>query len=149
MGKVTKVFTNSEAETRRLALELVATANDGECFGLCGELGAGKTAFVRGAVEAVGGDPLMVRSPTFTLLNIYEGQKRIYHFDLYRLSSVEDLESIGFFDFAGGDGLTFVEWPEKIKDAIEMMTILVRIEFVEGFPERRLISVERRRLYGK
>jgi tRNA threonylcarbamoyl adenosine modification protein YjeE len=149
MSEVREVLSTSEFETRRLAQELVSRANDGECFGLCGELGAGKTAFVRGAVEALGGDPLVVRSPTFTLLNIYDGQKRIYHFDLYRLSSVEDLESIGFFDFAGVDGLTFVEWPERVEEAMKMMTVLVRIEFVEGFPGRRLILIETRRRHGK
>jgi tRNA threonylcarbamoyladenosine biosynthesis protein TsaE len=82
---------------------------------LCGDLGAGKTCFAQGVAEGMAipaGAP--VTSPSYTLLNIHQGSLPLYHFDLYRLSKVEDLEDLGYDEVAEGDGVTLVEWADRL-----------------------------------
>jgi tRNA threonylcarbamoyladenosine biosynthesis protein TsaE len=81
---------------------------------LKGDLGAGKTTWVRGMVEGLGLDPRVVSSPTFTLLNIYPSEPPFYHFDLYRLPSSEEFCKAGFDDYLRAGGICCVEWAEKI-----------------------------------
>jgi tRNA threonylcarbamoyladenosine biosynthesis protein TsaE len=94
-----------------------------------GPLGAGKTVFVRGVLRGLGGDPLQVRSPTFTLMNIYGGRLPVYHFDLYRLARGAELDGIGFTEFARGDGVCLVEWADRFPDVTVEVTWHVRIAF--------------------
>ena len=101
----------------------------GKCFGelalaglvvlLNGDLGAGKTCFAQGVAMGLGvSAETPVTSPTYTLLNIHLGRLALYHFDLYRLSQVDDLEDLGYDEFAEGEGLTLVEWADRMTDAI-------------------------------
>ena len=86
---------------------------DGDVLCLSGDLGAGKTLFSRGVAIALGVQPDEVTSPTFAIMNVYEGSElEIRHFDLYRLNRPEELEDIGFEEYAGGDGITLIEWAE-------------------------------------
>ena len=88
---------NSVAETESIAAELSRTLRGGECVALRGDLGAGKTQFVRGLVRGLGGNPRAVSSPTFVLLNVYEaGRLPVYHLDAYRVAGPDDFEAIGF-----------------------------------------------------
>ena len=96
MDQLFSVTTNNDEETMLFAEKLAKTVGKGVVFTLIGDLGAGKTHFVKGFVKGIGSNSL-VTSPTFTLLNIYEGGKYpVYHFDMYRLSSREEAEELGF-----------------------------------------------------
>lgn len=128
------------ATTEALAGEIIGSLTLPVTVGLVGVLGAGKTVFVRGAIKALGGDPRDVRSPTFTLLNVYDASVQVNHFDLYRLESFDDLESIGFFEFTRGDGLSLVEWADKIPDLAPEIDVWIRFDFMDG--DSRLITVE-------
>lgn len=135
--------TRGEVETQALAARLMETAHAGEVYGLIGPLGAGKTAFVRGAVRGLGGDPSQVRSPTFTLMNLYAARLTVVHVDLYRLSAASDLEGIGYEEFARGEGITFVEWADRFPEVAATADVIVRLEFGDG-PEHRRVEVTRR-----
>jgi tRNA threonylcarbamoyladenosine biosynthesis protein TsaE len=129
------------ARTRAIGAELAREARPGDVLGLVGELGAGKTVFVRGFVEGLGGDPAQVRSPTFTLMNLYDADMPIHHFDLYRLGAAGELDGIGFVEFARGDGVSLVEWADRIPEMAGEVTRWVRIDFGTG-DDDRAISVE-------
>jgi len=108
------IFTSSEAETLEAGARLAADFGPGDTVLLQGGLGAGKTTFVRGAARALGVDPAEVRSPTFTLVNIYPGRVPVYHVDLYRIEKPEDLTELGLEEILGADGVAMVEWSEKL-----------------------------------
>jgi len=129
------------AATQEIGANLALALSPGAVIGLCGPLGAGKTVMVRGAVQALGGDPRTVRSPTFTLLNIYPCSPRVYHFDLYRLHSSDDLEGIGFFEFTHADGITFIEWADRFPEVEQLLTVRVDIAFA-GEEDTREVSLK-------
>lgn len=109
-----RYYCHSLDETRELAVAFAGMLQAGDVVLLRGEIGAGKTAFVKLAARALGYSGI-VSSPTFTLLNIYEApQVAIYHFDFYRLRSDLEAEGIGAQDYIDGDGIVFIEWPEKV-----------------------------------
>ncbi len=136
------VITNSQEETMLVAEKLAKSVGKGVVFTLLGDLGAGKTHFVKGFVKGLGSNAL-VTSPTFTLLNVYEGGKfPVYHFDMYRLSSKEEAEELGFdeyFDLKNLDGIVFVEWPSQVEGLINCQHIEVNIEKLDG--DKRKISI--------
>ncbi len=106
-----KYLTRSEADTRALAARFAESLRPGDCVLLRGDLGAGKSVFVRGAARALGVRGAMP-SPTFTLMIPYEGDVRVVHFDLYRLSDPEEFYAAGLDEFVGGDAIALIEWPE-------------------------------------
>lgn len=108
----------SEQETMRLAREICEKIGPGSLVLFTGDLGAGKTAFVRGALGAYG-NTSHVSSPTFALVNDYGGQPHLYHFDLYRISDLDDLYATGFFDYLGDGSILFVEWSERVLGELE------------------------------
>ena len=112
-----KFYSSSENDTVRLAEEICRSVGPGSLVLFTGDLGAGKTAFVRGALKAYG-NPSHVSSPTFALVNDYGGSPHVYHFDLYRIRDLDDLYSTGFFDYLEDDSILFVEWSERIADAV-------------------------------
>ena len=113
-----RFLTKSEKETASLAETLCKEIGAGKIVLFSGEMGAGKTAFVRGALKAYG-NPAFVTSPTFALVNDYGGTPHIYHFDMYRVTDAEDLYSTGFFDYADEESILFIEWSENIRQYIE------------------------------
>jgi len=106
--------TRSEAETRELGAELAASFQGGEVVLLSGELGTGKTAFVRGLARGLGADPDEVVSPTFVLLTSYPGRLTLHHADLYRLGGDGDDSELGLEELPGPDGVLAVEWAERL-----------------------------------
>jgi tRNA threonylcarbamoyladenosine biosynthesis protein TsaE len=105
-------------QTQKLAEQLAKNLYPGAVLALNGELGSGKTTFVRFLARACG-LTANVRSPTFNLLNIYPGKMPFYHFDFYRLNNAADLENIGGTEFIPSpDGVTLIEWAEKIPEAL-------------------------------
>jgi tRNA threonylcarbamoyladenosine biosynthesis protein TsaE len=108
------VITHSERETREVAAALARTLGPGAVLLLSGDLGAGKTAFVRGLAQGLGSDPGEVTSPTFTLVQQYEGGRLpLVHVDLYRLETA-DLDELGLDDDLAARGVLAVEWPERL-----------------------------------
>lgn len=142
MNEIFQVITNSEEETMLFGEKLAHTVGRGVVFTLLGDLGAGKTHFVKGFVKGIGSNNL-VTSPTFTLLNVYEGGKvPVYHFDMYRLSSKEEAEELGFneyFDLKTLDGIVFVEWPNQVKGLINCPHIEIKIDKIDD--NKRKITV--------
>jgi tRNA threonylcarbamoyladenosine biosynthesis protein TsaE len=105
----------SVAQTEAIAAALAETLRGGECVALHGDLGAGKTQFVRGLVAGLGGNARSVSSPTFVLLNIYEsGRLKVFHLDAYRVSGADDFESIGFTELLDQRGVVVVEWADRV-----------------------------------
>ena len=104
--------TNSEDETSAVGEQLARTLRPGDVVLLFGELGAGKTAFVRGLAQGLGGAPDDVSSPTFTLIQEYSGRITLYHVDLYRLEARE-IPDLGLEDLMLGDGVVAIEWADR------------------------------------
>ncbi len=107
-------MTASEAQTETLAEELAASFRGGEVVLLTGELGAGKTAFVRGLARGLGVPPEIVASPTFVLLTAYAGRLKLHHADLYRLRGDGDDAELGLEELPGPGGVLAVEWAERL-----------------------------------
>ncbi|MEG0798641.1 MAG: tRNA (adenosine(37)-N6)-threonylcarbamoyltransferase complex ATPase subunit type 1 TsaE [Acidaminococcaceae bacterium] len=119
---------NSEA-TAKLGRALGAVLGAGDVVCLRGELGAGKTLFAKGIALAQGVAEAEVTSPTFAIMNIYQGRElELRHFDLYRLNSGEELEDIGFEEYVGGSGLTLIEWAELFPAYLPEEFLQVTIE---------------------
>ena len=121
------IYTKSEAETEAAGAAFASDLPQGAVVALFGGLGAGKTAFVRGMARGMG-IAARVSSPTFTIVNEYLGARELYHFDMYRLSSADELFDIGWEDYLRRGGVCAVEWSENVADAFEGDEITVRIE---------------------
>jgi tRNA threonylcarbamoyladenosine biosynthesis protein TsaE len=122
-------ISNTVAETEAVAADLSQTLRGGECIALHGNLGAGKTQFVRGLVRGLGGNPHAVSSPTFVLLNIYPGGRlTVYHLDAYRVMGADDFEAIGFPELLEQGGVVVVEWAERVSDLLPESCVQVTIE---------------------
>jgi len=133
--------TNSPEETRILGEQIGKRAAAGQVYALNGDLGTGKTVFTQGVAAGLGilGP---VCSPTFTIIQVYEeGRLSFYHFDVYRISDVEEMEEIGYEDYFYGDGVCLIEWAELITDILPEQIIRVTIEknLEKGFDYRRII----------
>jgi len=133
------VITNSPEETIEFAKGLVKDLTPGDVFALTGELGAGKTCFVQGLAAGLGiNKKYYINSPTFTIMNIYEGGSLpLYHFDWYRLNSENDASDLGVEEFFDGKGVSVVEWAEKFSGLLPKRTKLVKIEVI-GETKRRI-----------
>lgn len=137
----TKVIeTNSAQETFALGEEIGRQARAGEIYTLLGDLGVGKTVFTQGVAVGLGiKEP--VNSPTFTILQIYqEGRLPFYHFDVYRIGDVEEMEEIGYEDYFYGDGLCLIEWANLIEEILpqDVIQIMIEKELEKGFDYRRI-----------
>ena len=118
---------HNEAETEAIGARLAAVLNPGAVVGYLGDLGMGKTAFTRGLAAGLGYKG-RVTSPTFAIVNEYEGGRLpLFHFDMYRLNSADDLFDIGWEDYLSRGGVCAVEWSENVMDALPEDTVWVRI----------------------
>ena len=126
-----EIYLQDSAATEALGKLLGRHAADGDVFCLTGDLGAGKTLLSRGVAEALGVSSEDVTSPTFAIMNVYQGTElEVRHFDLYRLNRPEELEDIGFDEYAGGDGVTLIEWAELFSEQLpeEYLQITLRLD---------------------
>lgn len=130
-------LSDSEAQTEDIGARFAASIPDGSVVAFYGELGSGKTAFVRGMARGMGIDA-PVSSPTFTIVNEYEGARRLFHFDMYRLGSADELYGIGWVDYLAREGVCAVEWSENVAEAFDGSEITVRFEKT-GDESRRII----------
>ena len=120
-------------QTVALGEEFAAELGAGAVVCLKGELGAGKTHFVKGMAKGLGIDPNKVGSPTFTLINEYSGTMSLYHFDCYRMESLHEALEIGAEEYFYGDGISVIEWPERIERLLPPEAIWISIEI----PDRK------------
>jgi len=119
-------------ETQKIAKELANTLQKGDVLALHGDLGAGKTTFVKAAASLLAPNAL-VQSPTFTYLNIYEASPPLFHFDLYRLQSEKKFIEMGFLDYLySEEGVCFIEWPECIEALLPEKTKHIRLSHTEN-----------------
>lgn len=126
--------TRSEAETRLLGMRLAKGLRPGMTVALCGAVGTGKTVLAKGVAEGLGCRQ-EASSPSFTLVNVYEGPVPMYHVDFYRLSRPEEVESLGLRDYLDGRGVLLVEWADRAMDSLPEERLEIRI--------RRLDDAER------
>ena len=136
-----EIITHSPEETRALGERLAGAIGPGTVVAFTGDLGAGKTAFISGMARGLGIEE-RVTSPTFTIVNEYEGGRLpLFHFDMYRLGSADELFHIGWEDYLARGGVCAVEWSENVAEAIE--DDAVRVDIARGEDENsRVIHIE-------
>lgn len=134
------IETNSPEETFRVGKELGEKAYAGQVFTLTGDLGVGKTVFTQGLAKGLGIEET-VNSPTFTIIQEYDsGRLPFYHFDVYRIGDVEEMEEVGFDDYVMGDGVSLIEWADLISEILpeKRTAILIEKDLERGFDYRRI-----------
>ena len=137
--------TFSEIETRALGESLGRAAEPGTVYTLTGDLGVGKTVFTQGFARGLGVTE-HVNSPTFTIVQEYgDGRLPFYHFDVYRIGDIEEMDEIGYEDYFYGDGVCLIEWAELIEELIPKKHTAIRIEkdLEKGFDYRKITLEER------
>lgn len=143
MRKTIETF--SAQETYELGRRIGEQAKAGEVYTLIGDLGVGKTVFTQGVAQGLGiAGP--VSSPTFTILQVYdEGRLPFYHFDVYRIGDVEEMEEIGYEDCIYGEGVCLIEWADRIEEILPAAYLQITIEkdLEKGFDYRRIVMEER------
>ena len=138
------IITNNEAETIAAGCNFSSTLSRGTVVAMYGDLGAGKTAFVRGMAKGLGLNA-RVSSQTFTIVNEYLGEIPLFHFDMYRLNSEDELFDIGWEDYLGRGGICVVEWSENVEGAFFDDTIRVNIEKLSDTSRKIIITMPDRR----
>lgn len=135
-----EIISDSEAQTKEIALHFAESLSPGSVVCLDGELGTGKTHFVKGMAKAFGIDEDEVTSPTFTLIQEYEGSLPLYHFDCYRMESMKEALEIGAEEYLYGDGVSVIEWPDRIRELIPPDAIWITITSVA--PSKRKFVIQ-------
>ena len=138
------IETNSAEETFALGRQIGQQAKAGEVYTLIGELGVGKTVFTQGVAAGLGiGET--VNSPTFTIMQVYEeGRLPFYHFDVYRIGDVEEMDDIGYEDYFYGDGVCLIEWANLIEEILPSAhkRIIIEKNLAKGYDYRRITIEE-------
>ena len=137
--------TRSPEQTFQIGVDLAKKAVPGQVFTLTGDIGVGKTVFTQGFAHGLGiTEP--VNSPTFTIVQVYEGGRLpFYHFDVYRIGDVEEMDEVGFDEYVMGEGVSLIEWANLIEEILpERRTeIIIEKDLQEGFEYRRITIEER------
>ena len=134
------IETNSPEETFRAGRKLGEKAKSGQVFTLTGDLGVGKTVFTQGLARGLGIEE-PVNSPTFTIVQVYdEGRLPFYHFDVYRIGDIEEMDEVGFEDYVMGEGVSLIEWANLIEEILpeKRTEILIEKDLEKGFDYRRI-----------
>lgn len=129
-------------QTKKFAADFARSLNPGDVVCLKGDLGAGKTHFVKGMVAAFDIDESEVQSPTFTLINEYRGTLPVYHFDCYRMESVREALEIGAEEYFYGEGVSVIEWPERIREIIPAEAVWITISTLA--PTKRKFVIQQK-----
>jgi tRNA threonylcarbamoyladenosine biosynthesis protein TsaE len=125
-------------ETEKFGTKLGEVLQSGDIVCLNGELGAGKTTLTKSIGKGLGVEEY-ITSPTFALINEYEGRVRVYHFDVYRLENVDELYDLGFDEYFYGNGVSIVEWAEKIEKLLPKERIIINIDKGKTLDERIIV----------
>ena len=142
--KETVYETFSAAETHALGKKIGETARPGDVYTLVGDLGVGKTVFTQGIAQGLGiEEPIC--SPTFTIVQVYEeGRMPFYHFDVYRIGDIEEMDEVGFEEYVMGEGVSLIEWANLIEEILpeRRTNILIEKDLTQGFDYRRITIEE-------
>lgn len=134
---------NSPKETENIAKAFAKKLCAGDVVTLDGDLGAGKTAFTQGLAAGLCVDDY-VSSPTFTIVNCYNGRLPVYHFDVYRIEDCDEMYDVGFDEYVGTDGVAVIEWAEKIADILPVPRYEIKIKKdMSKHDDYRIITIER------
>ncbi len=133
-----KITSRNVVETEKTGYVLAKTINAGDVVALSGELGAGKTAFVRGLARGLGFDG-DVTSPTYATVHQYSGKVNIFHFDMYRINDKDSLHSIGFYDYLDESSVIAIEWSENIEFALSKKRINITLTYGQQENERIIL----------
>lgn len=136
--------TYSPEETHALGAKIGKNAKPGDVYTLTGDLGVGKTVFTQGIAEGLGITE-SVCSPTFTIVQVYEeGRLPFYHFDVYRIGDIEEMDEIGYEDYFYGDGLCMIEWANLIEEILpaERYDVTIEKDLDKGFDYRKITIIE-------
>lgn len=134
-------ISRSIEDTCKIAKSFAKNLSAGDIILLSGDLGAGKTVFVKAVTDYFSNGNDFAVSPTFLIVNVYETTPPIYHFDLYRIDDVTELDGIGAEEYLYGEGISFVEWPERAKGYFPSNA--VKVEIVKFGENERFIRIER------
>ncbi len=127
------LVTSSEAETRALGERMGRLLRPGDFVALYGDLGSGKTRFAQGVALGLGVPPdVRVTSPTYTIMNVYDGNCPLYHFDLYRLDGDADIAGLGFGEYFAGNGVCLVEWADRLDEEFPDQYLKISFNHEEG-----------------
>jgi tRNA threonylcarbamoyladenosine biosynthesis protein TsaE len=138
------LISNSAEDTQIIGKIIGEYLRGGDVVALIGELGSGKTCITRGIARGVGvPEKYRITSPTFTLINEYPGRKTLYHLDIYRLSGQEDLEDMGYEEYFYSDGITVIEWAEKIEEILPEGCFTIHLKYLDE--NRREFNISGRR----
>lgn len=138
------IETRSAEETYQLGIEIGQNATKGQVYTLVGDLGVGKTVFTQGLAKGLEIDEA-ISSPTFTIVQVYdEGRLPFYHFDVYRIGDISEMDEIGFEDYVYGEGVSLIEWANLIEEILPQEHIAITIEkdLEQGFDYRRITIKE-------
>jgi len=136
MGKCKEIIINNESETKKFGVELGKGLKKGDVIALIGDLGTGKTTLSKYIGEGMGISE-MITSPTFTIVQEYHsGRLPLYHFDVYRINELEEMYELGYEEYFYGDGVSIVEWADKIMEIITEKAIIINIEYGNKPDER-------------
>lgn len=135
------IKSNSPETTHEIGRRIGAKAQSGDVLLLVGELGAGKTTITQGILWGLGGSEY-ARSPTFVLVNEYPARLTVYHMDLYRLESIDQMEDLGLDDYLYGDGVCVVEWADKAPGYFPIDHVVIRFEMIDETTRHITISSE-------
>ncbi|MGE5677612.1 MAG: tRNA (adenosine(37)-N6)-threonylcarbamoyltransferase complex ATPase subunit type 1 TsaE [Pseudomonadota bacterium] len=143
-----KYLTQSTEETSKIGEQLGKLVGIGNIICLSGDLGAGKTAFTKGIAKGLGVADY-VTSPTYTIINEYEGRLPLYHFDVYRLNDVEEMYELGYEEYFFGDGVVVLEWADIVKEIIPKERLWITILNSKGDDTREIIMEATGEAYDK
>jgi len=129
------IISKSPEETKKIGREVGKLAKPGDLLTFYGELGAGKTCFIQGISQGLEVKDY-VTSPSFTIVNEYQGKIPIYHFDLFRLDHAEDILELGYEEYFYGEGLTVIEWAEKIEHCLPKEHLKIDIRFTDYYQRK-------------
>lgn len=140
------IETRSAEETYQLGIEIGKKATKGQVFTLVGDLGVGKTVFTQGLAKGLDIEE-SISSPTFTIVQVYdEGRLPFYHFDVYRIGDISEMDEIGYEDYVYGEGVSLIEWANLIEEILpdNRTSIIIEKDLDKGFDYRRITIEERK-----
>ncbi|MTI67117.1 MAG: tRNA (adenosine(37)-N6)-threonylcarbamoyltransferase complex ATPase subunit type 1 TsaE [Firmicutes bacterium] len=137
-----RIITNGELETKKIGYKLGSILKSGDVVCLIGDLGAGKTTLTKSITKGLEVDDY-VTSPTFTLINEYEGKYPVYHFDVYRISDVDEMYDLGYEEYLFSEGIVIIEWANLIEEILPKERLTIKLKRTKDLNKREI------NIYGK